>query len=122
MVRYLTADELVVGKRYRIDQPINYGGRHIRTTYARFVGRAWPRSLEFNDGPGGFTMSDEIISTNPITDRPADTAVRISLSGHDVMVSKALGRVPSDTERHIRKFGGKSRKTRRRGKKTLRRK
>jgi hypothetical protein len=121
MVRYLTAGELVIGKRYRIDMPSNWGPRHLETRYGNFTERRG-NMLYFHGEHGGVRFATNYMSTAPITNNPDDTGVRVSLSGHDVMVSKALGRVSSDTERYIRKFGGKSRKTRRRGKKTLRRK
>lgn len=137
MARYLTAAQLEVGKYYKIEKPFTWfdeddEGNRVGAPHRglhTFIGKLTrgPPNLLFTDIlPRGNAL---VALRAPLTTTPIDMAdpddesSRVSLASKELVVSKALSGVPEDPSKKIRGFlGGKKRKTRRRGKKTLRRK
>jgi len=137
MPQYLTAAQLEVGKYYKIEKPYtwfdedgegNQVGEPHRGVHV-WMGKLTrgPPNLLFTDvfprgnRSVGLTVP---LSTAPINMAdPDDETARVSLAAKELVVSKSLSRVPEETSSKVRGFlGGKKRKTRRKGKKTLRRK
>jgi hypothetical protein len=100
--------------------------RYIQVRYGKFVENRLGAPVFALNPPHGYPMSIGLpFSTEPITDNLDDTAVRVSLSGKEMVMQKALSGLPEEPAAKVRGFLGgkkKSRKTRRKGKKTLRRK
>jgi hypothetical protein len=137
MPQYLTAAQLEVGKYYKIERPFTWfdeddEGNRVGAPHRglhTFIGKLTrgPPNLLFTDIiPRGNAL---VALRAPLTTTPIDMAdpddesSRVSLASKELVVSKALSGVPEDPSKKIRGFlGGKKRKTRRRGKKTLRRK
>ena len=137
MPQYLTAAQLEVGKYYKIEKPYTWfdeddEGNQVGPPHRglhTFIGKLTrgPPNLLFTDIlPRGNAL---VALRAPLTITPIDMAdpddesTRVSLASKELVVSKALSGVPEDPSKKIRGFlGGKKRKTRRRGKKTLRKK
>jgi len=135
---YITVAQLEPNRFYKIEHPITFQARdddenpvgpllrEVTVSYGKFLG--------LQNGFPVFTLNGGAqlhlynpVSTDPIDiDDNDDNSARISLSGKEVVVSKLLGsRVSEDVSSKIRRHMGgkkKSRKSRRKGKKTLRRK
>jgi hypothetical protein len=134
--RYLTREQFEPGKYYKIEMPItirhedDYGNqlalpnRYVQVRYGKFVENRLGAPVFALNPPHSYPMSIGLpFSTEPITDNLDDTAVRVSLSGKEMVVQKALSGLPEEPAAKVRGFlGGKKRKTRRKGKKTVRRK
>jgi hypothetical protein len=137
MPQYLTAAQLEVGKYYKIERPFTWfdeddegnrvGAPHRGVhTYIGKLTRGAPNFL-FTDiiprGNASVSLRAPLTTTPINMADPDDESTRVSLASKELVVSKALSGVPEDPSKKIRGFlGGKKRKTRRRGKKTLRRK
>jgi hypothetical protein len=137
MPQYLTAAQLEVGKYYKIERPFTWfdeddegnrvGAPHRGVhTYIGKLTRGAPNFL-FTDiiprGNASVALRAPLTTTPINMADPDDESTRVSLASKELVVSKALSGVPEDPSKKIRGFlGGKKRKTRRRGKKTLRRK
>ena len=139
MPQYLTAAQLEVGKYYKIEKPFtwyeddeegNQVGEPNRGLHT-FTGKLTrgPPNLLFTDiiprGNASVSLRAPLTTTPIDMANPDDESSRVSLAAKELLVSKALSEVPEGASAQIRKFLGgkkKSRKSRRRGKKTLRRK
>jgi hypothetical protein len=137
MPQYLTAAQLEVGKYYKIERPFTWfdeddegnrvGAPHRGVhTYIGKLTRGAPNFL-FTDiiprGNASVALRAPLTTTPINMADPDDESTRVSLASKELVVSKALSGVPEDPSKKIRGFlGGKKRKTRRRGKKTLRKK
>ena len=137
MARYLTAAQLEVGKYYKIEKPYTWfdeddEGNRVGAPHRglhTFIGKLTrgPPNLLFTDiiprGNASVALRAPLTTTPIDMADPDDESSRVSLASKELVVSKALSGVPEDPTKKIRGFlGGKKRKTRRRGKKTLRRK
>ena len=142
---YLRLDQLEIGKFYKIELPytvheIDRRGRYtgeIRRGKHKYIGKysRGPPVMLFTDmvhpnipffPVDTHNRLDSIISVAPIDMAdPNDTALRISPSAIGSTATKALAGLPDELSSKVRGFMGgkkKSRKSRRKGKKTLRRK
>ncbi len=135
--QYLTANELEPNRFYKIEHPITFQERdddeNPTGPLLREVMVSYGKFLRLQDGFPVFVLNGGAqahyyneVSTDPIDiDDDDDNALRFSLSGKEIVVSKLLvSKVAEETASKIRGFmgGKKSRKSRRKGKKTLRRK
>lgn len=141
---YLRLDQLEIGKFYKIERPYtvyeqdnrgNVTGKYRRGKH-KYIGKyaRGPPDMLFTDmvypNIPYFPIDthrrlDSIISVAPINmENPNDIAFRISPSAKGSTATKALAGLPEELASNVRKFmgGKKSRKSRRKAKKTLRRK
>ena len=136
--QYLTVAQLEPNRFYKIEHPITFQERdddenpvgpllrEVMVNYGKFL-RLQGGFPVFVLNGGAHAHYHNEVSTDPIDiDDVDDNAIRFSLSGKEIVVSKLLGsRVAEETAGNIRGFLGgkkKSRKSRRKSKKTLRRK
>jgi hypothetical protein len=135
--QYLAVHELQPNRFYKIEHPITFQERDDDENpvgpLLREVMVSYGKFLRLQDGFPVFALNGgaqahyyNAVSTDPIDiDDVDDNALRFSVSGKEIVVSKLLAsKVPEDAWSKIRRHmgGKKSRKTRRKGKKTLRRK
>jgi hypothetical protein len=135
--QYLNVAQLEPNRFYKIEHPITFQERdddenpvgpllrEVTVNYGKFI-RVQNGFPVFVLNGGAQAQYYNEVSTEPIDiDDVDDNALRFSLSGKEIVVSKLLAsKVPEDAWSKIRRHmgGKKSRKSQRRGKKTLRRK